>query len=330
MGRTKRSKNIETSETTEMSENEIYESSNDSDLSDSEMSDDFDNDTDDITSAAQLYELTSYDSGLSKSDIIDTTIRLLDNISVDEYIDNIDKQTEGLSDSEKVKVESSQLVPVYDIDISSLSDEDIKAFLHLRIEVNEYLNKKNQKKIEYINYKVDEIKRIVGYTDTITTTKLNERTDKNIITEINIIPGSVELMKNIISLENKANAHIDIMFNNPKCEIVNRSLKSQNNYGLDKFNAVIRKGFYNKKSSAFAWKFITLPDSDTSIPVSYFYEPVLTDEENIQHILNNQFQIQPKAFSKPAGVIYKIYSRVPELKDLLTKFLESKNIYTDI
>ena len=58
------------------------------------------------------------------------------------------------------------------------------------------------------------------------------------------------------------------------------------------------------KSKAFSWKYL----EGTRIPVSYFHESILPDEDNIKKILARQYQLQPSAFTIPGGVIYKIYS----------------------
>lgn len=310
-----RRQRTEISETSEFSEevSEVIEETSEinEDISEEEFSEEVSeediDELDDIISASQLYSMcSSGEYTLNKDDIINTTIKLLNDITVNPYQN---PQNPDIT---------------YDIDISGLSDDDIKAFLHLRIEINDYLNKKNINKINYINYKISEIKNMIGFNDTIITTKFVERTDKALIPEVKVIPGAVELMQSVISLENKANEHIDIMFNNPRCEIVNKQLKSTNRYGLDKFGTVIRKSLYNKKTQPYGWKYINV--SGNEIPVSYFYDPVKTDEENIIHILNNQFQLQPKAFQKPSGIIYKVYNNDPVLRERLVDFLKSKNI----
>jgi len=150
-----------------------------------------------------------------------------------------------------------------------------------------------------------------------------ERTDTSVIPEsqIHCLKTSVEIMNMLIRDEAIANEHNDVVFNNPKCYPANKTLKSTNCYGLDRLGIVIRREYFNSKSKAFSWKYL----EGTKTPISYFYDPILSDEENINQILSRQYQLQPTAFTKPSGVIYKIYSRDPELAQRYINFINLKN-----
>lgn len=149
---------------------------------------------------------------------------------------------------------------------------------------------------------------------TIPTKKI--RTDLSLIPPENVIivNDSVLLFKDIIKEEMNSNAVLDDFFKNPKCVIVNSSVKDKTNlYGLDKFGLVIRRKSYLKKNNIYGWKY----DKNME-PVHILTNTELCDEkENIKNVINAQFMMDEKIFNKN-GVIYKIYSRYyPERLNML-------------
>jgi len=203
--------------------------------------------------------------------------------------------------------------------VPPLSQEDETYLLHFKLELE------HNDVPEYKNIKLKLIKEIDSLINTDTpiktkVTKISERTDKHIITNVHCLDESVDLMKLLVKDEELANKHNSITFDNPKCKIANKSLKTDNLFGLDKLGIVIRRGCFMTKSKAFAWKYL----EGTRIPVSYFYESILPDEDNIKKILAHQYQIQPTAFTKPGGVIYKIYSQDEELLKRYENFMKEK------
>lgn len=199
----------------------------------------------------------------------------------------------------------------------SEKNETYLGYFKIELEHNDYP--------EYKNMVLELIKQINELLDDTPikskTIKTNERTDKHIITNIRCLDESVKLMQSLIKDEELANKHNDIIFDNPKCVIVNKSLKTDNLYGLDKLGIVIRRNCFMAKSKAFSWKYL----EGTRIPVSYFHESILPNKDNIKKILARQYQLQPSAFTNPGGVIYKIYSQDKDLLKYYEDFMKEKN-----
>ena len=149
-----------------------------------------------------------------------------------------------------------------------------------------------------------------------------ERTDKKLIPDnkIRINNSSVEILNKIISNEELVNKYVSITFRNKKCEPANKTLNSDDYYGLDELGIVIRRRMYNK-DKPYGWKY----KEGTHEPISYYYNPVLSRKDNIFNILSIQYQKLPKAFMKK-GVIYKIYTNDEKLSKRLYKFAKLKNI----
>ena len=213
---------------------------------------------------------------------------------------------------------------------TEVDEEVVEILLHLKIELLNYYNSNQisrqiqqqiQKEIDII----DKLSEKFGFTFSSVknpkAVETGERSDKNLIPDssINCINTSIQIMNTLIKDEQTANEHNDIVFNNPKCYPANKTLKT-NCYGLDRLGIIISRKFFNSKSKAFAWKYI----EGTNTPISYFYDPVLSPEENVNQILSRQYQLQPAAFTKPSGVIYKIYSNDPELYQRYINFMNSK------
>jgi len=221
---------------------------------------------------------------------------------------------------------------------TDITEEIVEILLHLKIDLNSVrmgnisneINKIIQHEIDVI----DKLSEKFGFVMKKSKTSKNdndERTDKNIIpdSKINCLPESINLMNQLIKNEQIANEHNDIVFNHPKCYPANKTLKT-NCYGLDRLGIVINRKFFNSKSKPFSWKYL----DGTTTPISYYYDPVLSDEENVNRILSIQYQLQPTAFARPtgtsksSGVIYKIYSNDPELRERYFNFINMKQINT--
>lgn len=217
-------------------------------------------------------------------------------------------------------------------DIKEYNENEIQILLHFKIDCKELIKKyKNDEKMSNIIHKlIKNIDNIVNSSDynkkskkIVNISKETNRTDTKLISEndIKINSETVDIMKRLIKSEELANEHNDIVFNNPKCYPANKTLKLNDFYGLDKLGIVIKRKMFNNKSKAFSWKYI----EGTTIPISYYYNPILTDEDNIYAILSRQYQIMPQAFEAPKGVIYKIYSNDEELFERYKKFMEMKH-----
>ena len=227
----------------------------------------------------------------------------------------------------KLPLYLDQLFKYYNLyntwDTSTEINEDVvEILLHLKIELRENSYPQNMTKI--IQQEIDVINNLsekFGFVMKIAPTKeLKERTDKNIIpdSKIKCLDTSIQLMNSLIKNEQIANEHNDVVFGNARCQPANKTLKT-NCYGLDRLGIVINRKFFNSKSKPFSWKYL----NGTTTPISYFYDPVLSDDENINRILAIQYQLQPSAFTKPSGVIYKIYSND---KDLYPRYLDFINM----
>lgn len=215
---------------------------------------------------------------------------------------------------------------------TEINEDTIEILLHLEIELkniyssntklNQSLKKLIQKEIDIIDKLAEKFGFIFNSNSKNEQNEKIERTDKHLIPDdkVHCLDISKQLMNVLIKGEILANEHNDIVFNHPKCQPANKTLKSNNYYGLDRLGIVIRREFFNSKSKPFSWKYI----EGTTTPISYFYDPILNDNENINQILSRQYQLQPSAFTKPSGVIYKIYSHDEELYQRYINFMNSK------
>lgn len=213
---------------------------------------------------------------------------------------------------------------------TEITEDMIEILLHLEIELkniyssNAKLKQSTKQLIQKEIEIIDSLAEKFGFVfnSTIKQNELSERTDKNLIPDdkVHCLDISMQLMSILTKGESLANEHNNVVFNHPKCQPANKTLKSNNYYGLDRLGIVIRREFFNSKSKPFSWKYI----ENTTTPISYFYDPILNDEENVNQILSRQYQLQPSAFTKPSGVIYKIYSHDPELYQRYVNFMTSK------
>lgn len=149
-----------------------------------------------------------------------------------------------------------------------------------------------------------------------------ERTDHDIVPDhaIRVIPDAVKIAKMVIDYEKNADQKNDPTFHNPTCWVANKSLKSDDSYGLDKYGIVVRRRMYNMKTKAYGWVYDECGDI-----TSIFYNPMLSEDENIKHILNIQYKLQPTSFGTN-GVIYKIYHQDPKLQARFDTFIHSTSM----
>ena len=132
-----------------------------------------------------------------------------------------------------------------------------------------------------------------------------------------VIPGSVELMNHIINEEQESADKNESIFQNPLCDVVNAKLKNKNNrYGIDRIGIIIRQEVKDSPNNPFSWSY-----DENNIPISTFYDPVKTDEENLLNTVSRQFAMNPKLFNK-TGVIYKIYSNSTMYSYLIDKVIK--------
>lgn len=144
----------------------------------------------------------------------------------------------------------------------------------------------------------------------------NERTDKNLIPDnmIEINQDAVDIFEDVLAIEHNSNARLDIFFSDSRCKDINQSwIKDKTNpYTLDPYGLVIRKKQLNKTGSEYGWRY-----DEFNRPVHIAIKNTCTREENINNVLNIQYQKNKKAFDKK-GIIYQIYSKY--FPERLTKF----------
>lgn len=72
---------------------------------------------------------------------------------------------------------------------------------------------------------------------------------------VNVNGEMREFMRELIHEENIAKRARNVHFNDDRCAKINKSLKNKdNNYTLDKYGLIIRKGSYEKRSDPFGWR----------------------------------------------------------------------------
>lgn len=125
-----------------------------------------------------------------------------------------------------------------------------------------------------------------------------------------------DILSNMIEEEKKTIAELSELFNDEKCIEINNSIKNKKNfYSLDDLGLLIRQHSYNKPNELFAWKF----NSDMK-PIHYWRSLDLSDEENINSVLNKQRFLKPDLFNAK-GLLTKIYTKYyPER----LKFVDTK------
>jgi hypothetical protein len=133
-----------------------------------------------------------------------------------------------------------------------------------------------------------------------------KRTDEDLIPKkhVKIIPEVEKLFSDIMLKNNETSVKIDVIFNDERCAVINKSLRDKSNtYALDPYGLVIRKKSYNKKSDTYGWKY-----NDSHQPIHYYVEEgKKTRQENINNVLSFQYNSNPKHFI--SGPIRKIYEK---------------------
>lgn len=132
-----------------------------------------------------------------------------------------------------------------------------------------------------------------------------------------VIPGSVELMNSIINEEYESANKNESIFQNPLCDVVNAKLKNKNNrYGIDRIGIIIRQEVKDSPNNPFSWSY-----DENNVPISTFYNPVQTDEENLLNIISRQYSMNSKLFNK-TGVAYKIYSNSTRYESIINDIIK--------
>ena len=102
------------------------------------------------------------------------------------------------------------------------------------------------------------------------------------------------------------------LFDPNKLAFINKSVRNDNYYMVDKYGLPIRKNFQDSKKTAFGWKY-----NSNNEPINIHIGDILlqTNSDQIREITLQQLKNQyPNLFKPPRGTIYKIYSTLyPEI-----------------
>lgn len=175
----------------------------------------------------------------------------------------------------------------------------------------------------YVNNTVSEISEnsIIQESKDTENAETKERTDLDLIPEntIEINQDAVDIFDTVLMTEQNSNARLDLFFSDDRCKDINLTwIKDKTNpYSLDPYGLVIRKKSLNKTSNEYGWKY----DSHNR-PVHISINDTCTREENINNVLNIQYQKNRKAFEKK-GIIFQIYSKY--FPERLEKFKVNSN-----
>lgn len=122
-------------------------------------------------------------------------------------------------------------------------------------------------------------------------------------TDIIINTRIAEMLEEFIKEERQSAALLLETFTDDRCKILNKNIKNKNNcYKLDRIGLLIRQQAYEKINDPFGWKY----DSEKK-PIHILYSTDLTDEENVNSILQAIHLAKPELFG-PKGIIRKIYA----------------------
>lgn len=147
-----------------------------------------------------------------------------------------------------------------------------------------------------------------------------DRTDYDLIPNIKPIHDFKEFIAKVVKEELDAMVNNRELFHDSRCNCVNRN---KNYYMLDKLNIIIKQNCQNK-NQIYGWKY-----DENNQPISIYNQFNMSDDENFKHILDIQFQLDPKAFIKKTGIINRVYSNIPELKVKLLEFLKTKDVVVE-
>lgn len=118
----------------------------------------------------------------------------------------------------------------------------------------------------------------------------------------------------IMSLKNVNDTSITSFFSNNRLNFINKNIRNDNYYTLDKYNLVIRKNEYNDTKSATGWIYlndvISYADKE---PINIHIDPILL-QVNSSDLVNITIQTlqreYPSLFKSPRGLLYRIYSNL--------------------
>lgn len=175
-----------------------------------------------------------------------------------------------------------------------------------RDKIQEIISKIDIHLNNYVNITVSENTNMNTETEDVEApVLLKERTDSDLIPEntIEINQDALDIFDTVLSIEQNSNARLDLFFSDERCKEINQGwIKDKTNpYSLDPYGLVIRKKCLNKTSHEYGWRY----DANNR-PIHAAINDTCTREENINNVLNIQYQKNKKAFEKK-GIIYQIY-----------------------
>lgn len=229
-----------------------------------------------------------------------------------EYIKEILQGNEDIDDNvlEQI-IESIDEIEIIDQQTYIVLNE-LKIFIKdyetfdTRDDIQEIISKIDIILNNYVDNTVSENSVVIELKDT-EITEIKERTDFDLIPEntIEINQDAVEIFDMVLITEQNSNVRLDLFFSDDRCKDINLTwIKDKTNpYSLDPYGLVIRKKCLNKTSNEYGWKY----DSHNR-PVHISINDTCTREENINNVLNIQYQKNRKAFDKK-GIIFQIYSK---------------------
>lgn len=213
-----------------------------------------------------------------------------------------------------------------------ISFNELKVFIKdyetfdTRDKIQEIISKIDLQLNNYVNSAVSENSTMVTEVDEAEKPPevIIERTDKELIPDesIEINQDAIDIFDTVIEVEQDSNARLDLFFSDERCKEINQSwIKDKTNpYSLDPYGLVIRKKHLNKTSSEYGWRYDAF-----NRPVHISINNTCTREENINNVLNIQYQKNYKAFEKK-GIIYQIYSKYyPSRLEKYTNALDGKH-----
>lgn len=223
-----------------------------------------------------------------------------------------------------------QIIEIVD-EVEKINYSDYIIFNELKVFIKDYETFNTRDKIQdiitkidillnnYINSTVSEITTMTTETEDSEQNYISviERTDKNLIPDksIEINPDAIEIFDSILLTEQNSNVRLDLFFSDERCKDINLNwIKEKSNpYSLDPYGLVIRKKCLNKPSHEYGWRYDSF-----NRPIHAAIKNTCTREENINNVLNIQYQKNKKAFEKK-GIIYQIYSKY--FPERLEKFI---------
>lgn len=233
-----------------------------------------------------------------------------------EYLKELMQSTEEINEETL-----EQIVEI--VDETKFVDSDLYIiFNELKVFIKDYETFDTRDTIQEIISKIDVL--LTEYVNTTVSDKTNvseseepekeqqpetkSRTDKKLISDadIEINQDALDILEMVLTTEHTSNVRLDIFFSDTRCKDINGCwIKDKRNpYTLDAYGLIIRKKCLNKPSSEFGWRY-----DEFNRPIHIAINDTCTREENINNVLNIQYQKNKKAFDKK-GIIYQIYSKI--------------------